>query len=378
MDFLVRIFFIGLIAFVPSRDGKELTVLLLNSDQGYAVSDGTWIEPHKPLLFVRAGKCEGDCGAEPAIARFVFPQAGAEQARDSLSQALHEGASWLLDGSHLSIQQENPGRQAASRPLQIHREMRRVEAGHPSDLPQTPGERKDFSWVAELGRIDAAAGMVDPDVLSPQPRKGLIAARLRLHSGEVWTYRLVGVEDKVLPLDFRPLRQSGEKTDYSQALADWVVAELRVPGDSVRIVETRFSGAQGRAVKLSPENGVIELAVMNVPPSQFDQRSMPGADHHSHGPGKHFEMYYELAQARPPNHLRPVPHVTTATGAPWSALHLQGEPGERTSALLRALGLDDPRGPYNWLICPLGQLSDGGTVESAAEETPRGKTRAQE
>ena len=184
MSFItLRIFFIGLIAFVPSPDDQRLSVLLLDARGGYGVSDGTRIPAHQPLLVARASECGGECGGEEAwsrVAQLLFPMKTTTQAGDSLYAALHHGGAWMLDGSDLSIESVSP---AGMGPLTINRALRRMLDGKPDLLPQTAEESKDFSWVAELGRIDRQLGTVDPDVLSARPQKGLIVARLRPHRG---------------------------------------------------------------------------------------------------------------------------------------------------------------------------------------------------
>lgn len=346
MSFVVRIFFIGLIAFVPSRDGKELAVLLLDAREGYAVSDGTRIEPHQPLLLARAGKCEGGCESDAGIAPMLFPKAAAAPADQALALAVEGGTAWRLDGVDLSILAGPHGRGRSS-PLKIHREATRADAGQRGLVPGTPAEWKDFRWVADLGRIDPSAGTVDPDVLAAAPQKGLIAARLRLGAGEVSTYRLVRVEDAVPALDFKTLR-GGPAAGYSQALADWVVAEIQVTGDAVEVAETRFGGGKGRTARLAPRDGVVEIALMNAPQAHSE------GHHHAGEPGKHFEMFYELADRRPPNRLRPVPHVGSV---PLSNLSIHSiDRDEPHSALLEGLGLDPGRGVYDPVICPVAQF----------------------
>ena len=54
MSFILKLFFTGLMAFVPSEDGKEMTVLLLNVNHNYQSSDGSSLPHHKPLLIARA------------------------------------------------------------------------------------------------------------------------------------------------------------------------------------------------------------------------------------------------------------------------------------------------------------------------------------
>jgi len=349
MSFTLRIFFIGLIAFVPSPDDQKLSVLLLDARNGYEVSDGTRIPVHQPLLVVRAGNCDGECGGEAAlaqVAKFLFPMKTTTQAGDTLFAALHRGGAWTLDGSDLSIENVSP---AALSPLRINRALRKMLDGKPDLLPQTPEESKDFSWVAELDKIDPQLGTVDPDVLLERPQKGLIVARLPLTAGEVSTYRLVGVDDQVYRLDFRTLKGEGAKASYSQALAEWVVAEIQVPGDAVRLVERRFDGKPGRTMTIKPEGGVIELALLNMPQGHADPAAH-GMDPRATAAGKHFEMFYGLSSTPPSTTSRPVPQILSTTAAPPSR---QSDPG---SPLLKALELGPGRGAYDPVICPVAQF----------------------
>jgi hypothetical protein len=347
MEFTLRIFFIGLIAFVPSLDDQRLSVLLLDARNGYGVSDGTRIPAHQPLLVARAGDCDGECGGETLaqVAKFLFPMKTATQAGDTFFAAVHRGGAWTLDGSDLTIEGVSP---AALSPLKINRELRRVLDGKPELLPQTPEESKDFSWIADLSKIDPDLGTVDPDVLAERPQKGLIVGRLQLTAGEVSTYRLVGVDDQVFPLGFRTLKGESAKASYSQALAEWVVAEIKVKGDAVRLVERRFDGKAGRTMTIKPENSVVELALLNIAQGHAE----PAA--HAMDPvatvGKHFEIFYGLSSTPPSTFSRPVPQILSATAAPSPRASDPGSP------LLKALELGPGRGPYDPVICAVAQL----------------------
>jgi hypothetical protein len=347
MDFIVRIFFVGLIAFVPSPDRSELTVLLLDAADGYAVSDGSSIEPHKALLLARAGACTGVCGGNSETATFLFPDLAEEAAQGALAQAIDAGAAWQLHGSDLALFGAERSELAAP-PLAILGNQR--AAGE--SLPRSAIERKDFGWVAELEKIDPSAGAVDPDVLSQQPTKGLIAARLRLRAGEISSYRLIGLQDEVPPLGFQSLKADQPTNDYRQALTDWVAAEIRVHGEVLELSETRWDGAAGRAAVLRPAGNTLELALLNVPQEHAAHAAEAQSSASAPGPGKHFEMYYEIAKMRPPNRIRPVPVITGSERVGWTAVHRD----ELSSRLLEAIRLGDPRGSYEPVICPVAQL----------------------
>lgn len=359
MNFVLRIFFSGLIAFAPSPDGKELTVLLLDTGHEYSLSDSTALPHHHPLLLARAGKCEGQCGpGDGSIAKYLYPGKSKEQAADAFAVALQDGAAWKLSRSELSIGSEEAGDAALSPLLTLRKNVRKTAAGHPVEVPTSPEERKDFSWVADLSQlVDASAGGLKPGLVSgPPPR--LIAARLKLRSGKVFTYRLVRVDNSVGPIHFMPLQGDGKEASYRQALAGWVAAEIEVQGSSVRVIEKHFDSETERSMTLSPQNNEIELAVLNLP----ELRPEPPTDSSAQDPqpGMHFELFYELVKTPLPKSSRLVPQVGmwSATRQDpqvgWDILHPKDDP---KSLLLDDINLGIGRGPYDVIICPMIQYS---------------------
>jgi hypothetical protein len=325
VGFILRIFFMGLIAFVPSRDGKELTVLLVETRPGHIASDGSLIVPHQPMLLARAADCWGHCGIRDAgIAGFFFPQDSSTHANQLLSAALGDGAAWTLDGSDLSIldAERDPAREVSDKTM-------------------------DFSSIADLGGIVPSAGIADPELLASRPPKRLIVARLRLRSGKVWTYRLVQ------PCDFKILSHTGDSGDGDAAsprpLADWVAAEFEISDDTVEIVENRFGGQEPRTIRLAPQDGLVELTLMNIPPPPAQQSG--DESHQEHQPAAHFEMYYDLALTPPSPKQRPVPHIADQNPS--------SQKQAVRSGLIEALKLDDPKGFYERILCPVVRLSEG-------------------
>jgi hypothetical protein len=334
MSFILRIFFSGLIAFVPGAKGKELTILLLNTPHGYHTSDGAPMAHHQPLLLARAAKCSGTCPRDADVAQFLFADAPQMQASAALGNALDGGAAWQLSGADIRF---GPASRART-PLLLHRDAKSAS------IPRTSQEREGFEWVADFTKIDPAAGGLNPSMLK-NPPPGLIAGRIHLRNGKVTTYRLVDVDGKVQPIHFKPL-QDGAEVAYSQAVASWVMAEVEVSGDSIDIVDSGFGRRAARTMTLTPRDGVVELAVLNLPPFQ------PPAPGQIAGQfGKHFELYYELAKTPPAKGARPVPQAGTRDNEPqgdWTALHAQSRPSD----LLEHLRFGD-RGPYDQTLCPM-------------------------
>jgi len=342
MDFVLRIFFSGLIAFVPSADRKELTVLLLET-HGHALSDGAPLAHHKPVLLARAQSCKGDCNAQDAeIAEYFYADLSDSQAASALDEALQGGGAWVLDNSDLSVGG------TASGNLSLRR-----SAGQNKLVPGSSSERQDFTWVADLRKIVPGLGELNPALFAARPPKAIVAARLRLTSGEVSTYSLIRVGAELQPIHFR---SAASKSDapYEQAVANWVVAEIPAAGDSIQLLARNFDDPQKqRSMTLTPikekERRVVEIAVLNVPPFRVPT---PGA-RPAPQPGRHFEVFYDLAKNPPPANQRPIPHVGAASAQKkWQDVHPSAA---LFSPLLNQLRLDAGRGPYDVLLCPVSQ-----------------------
>jgi hypothetical protein len=344
-SFVLKMFFSGLMAFLPNQDGTELTVLLLNVDHTEQLSDGSTLDHHMPLLLTRAGACSGDCPTrDVTIAQHVFNDQSEATALDSLEAAVSGGGAWLLSNSELSLHkgaQSDPDLPA----LNIRQNLRT------GIIPTTAAEREDFSWVADLRQIAPSGYSVNSDVLASPP-PGLIAARFRIRNGKVFTYRIARVGSDVTPVHFQRLDGSGCTSPYSQAVATWVGAEIQISGQNVQIVEDKFDGSSGRTMTLTPNSaGQVEVAVINLPPLAPPSTPFAGTP----GAGKHFEMYYDLAATSVARSDRLVPKPGAASGAPsypqvsWDAIHPQSE---LWSDLLNALRLNIGRTAYEELLCP--------------------------
>jgi len=352
MTFILRIFFSGLIAFVPNANRTELTAVLLSTPHEYHVSDGSTVPHHMPLLLARSGGCAGQCDRRnPDIARFLYADQAPVDAVIALDNALLHGSGWILSGSDLSIRNGCPADSGLGSPLVLQSDLRRSENGHPAAIPTTPREREDFSWVADVKQLNPRHAGFAQAVLAPEPPRDLVAARFTIRNGRVSTYRLVQIDGKVKPVHFQPL-DGGREMPYVQAVANWVVAEIEVTGDSVQIAEEAFGGGQRRTMTLSPQDGVVEIAVLNLPPFQVPASATRGTP----GPGRHFERFFDLLSVPMPSSGRPVPQAAVRSGTEpeidWPALHSQQE---ARSDLLEKLRMGLSRGPYDQTLCPLGQ-----------------------
>ena len=352
MNFVLRILFTGLIAFVRSNDGQELTVLLLNANHQH-ISDGTVLSSHKPLLIARAGGCTGTCPSRDTdIATFVYRDLSQSNAQDALEAAVGgdgNGGAWELTGSDLSIHKGSSSDPALPA-LSIVTNTRGTVNGAPAIIPTTSSERSDYSWVASMAQVCPACTL-DSSIVDANVPNAVVAARLRLRSGNVFTYGIARIGNDVTPVNFQRLDESGSASSYSQAIATWVGADIEVEGDSIEIVD---EGGEGRTMTLTPDsNGKVEIAVLNLPPFVPPTTASDGTPE----AGKHFEAYYNLMESPPASDARLVPFPGAAPNAQsygqvsWSSIH----PSTALwSDLLNSLRLNIGRTAYDRLLCPPG------------------------
>ena len=347
-EFVLRILFSGLMAFIPNENGTEVTVLLLNADH-YHTSDGAAMPPHESYVFVR-GNCSGDCVTnDQSIASFAFRNQSLSVALDSLAYALGNGSAWAIAGSDLEVRKSGAG--ATNLPaLVIRRNVRGTVNGQPKIVPTTATERQDLSWIPQLKKLCASGCAINPDLLASVP-PGIVAARFKINSGELYTYSVARIGSDVTPVHFKRLDGTGNTSAYVQAITSWVGLDITVPGSSVQLVETKHNGGTGRSMTLSPDaSGKVEMAVLNLPPF------VPPASPNNDAPqvGKHFEMYYELLQNPPDRATRLVPSAgapagTTVPQVSWTSVHPSSA---IDSVLLNRLRLEPGRSLYDRTICP--------------------------
>ncbi|HEX9985011.1 MAG TPA: hypothetical protein VGF69_17245 [Thermoanaerobaculia bacterium] len=350
-EFILRIFFSGLIAFVPNSDGTEISVVLVNTPHEYTLAGGDTLPHHRPMLLARAASCEGSCVTSDhgSMASFMFANKTPAEAQAALNSALTGGGAWELSGSDLTIGD-------ASGPLTVRSGLRTRDAnGVLSVVPATPAERGDFSWVADMSELAPGTGGFKTALTLAEPPSGcVVAARLKLRSGELYTYSLVKIDAKARAVHFRKPSGSSPEAPYAQAVANWVAVDIHIPGDSMEIVEQSFSDStKRRTMRLRPQNGIVELALLNLPPFVAPDPNAPAP---SPAPGQHFQLFYDLVKRPPAPSERLVPHQALSPSASdpqadWSLLH----PRQALwSDLLESLGMS-PRGksPYDLTICPI-------------------------
>jgi hypothetical protein len=339
-------------SFVPAQNGTEMDVVLLNAGCERLVSDGGAMPHHTPVLVALAGDCSGQCPKrDTAVAQHLFSDKTTDVALDSLEAAVGGGGAWLLSGSDLSISKTSEN--APDLPALSIAGGRGSSNGVPLAIPTTTAEREDFSWVPSITALCSTC-TIDSAVTGSQP-PGIVAARLRLRNGRLYTYSVARMGTNVTPAHFQRLDGQGTPSSYSQAIASWVAADIEVDGDDVEIVEDKFDSSTGRSMTLTPDSsGMVTVAVLNLPP--FVPPSAPTTS--TPGVGKHFELYYDLAATPPSNDARLVPVAGALSGAPavpevtWQSIHSQTT---LYSELLNRIRLDVGRSVYDTLLCPPGR-----------------------
>lgn len=356
VGFLLRIYFIGLVAFVPDPGGQKMTVLLVDARHRYIASDDQEVPAHYPLLLARAQECAGDCtGQESALADIIYSEALSPGERlDNLHRALEGGGGWELDLSELRIIPPDSVQTSFYPPLQIVGANGGAEGGTGLPLPAGSSSAEEFDYVADLSELAGRSFVVDP-VLLDRPEKGRTVGLLRLASGTVKAQRLSGFTDEIVEFRFATASELEAGIDLgmpARALADRVVVEIPIAGSSVRLEERNVATGARRTMDLTPAGGVLEVAIVNLPKHGFQM----GDGHLQHETStsapiidRHFELYYELAQSPPPRNRRPVPGYVNGNRTPRSTL--------APDSFLAALGLAPDRGIWSQPQCVVAALS---------------------
>lgn len=354
MEVIVRIYLIGLMAFVPSEDGRTVTVVVERAFDGHETAEGHRIEPHLPLFLTR-GLCEGDCRPNPeTIASFLYNEPGQINTRNALRQldsALQGGGAWILDDIDLNI----------SFPLESDTASKRLRFGpspehdahwspsHP--FPQDKEEARAFGWIARMSDISPAASRVDPDVFEDQPLLGLAAARFKIDRGSLETYRFVDTGGGIGRLAFQPvpgMSQAASPRAYAQWMALDIPVSVEDCNKGITIEARPFTTGNTRTMTLKSSctpGSLIEMALVNLPAWQAARRDpvqQPSVV------GSHFDLYYKLAEERLETSQHRVPVLVSAS---TTAEQLEAPTKPPQSPLLESLHLFMSRGVYSHAIC---------------------------
>jgi hypothetical protein len=267
--FTLRIFLIGMMAFVPTRDQKTLYVLLPN------------VDPHHALLAL--DKRDMASGGEATANQWseVAPVVNGAENDNAFAWFLKEDRLEVLD--------------SAGNPLEL------VTPKLGKAMPATKEEGRSISWVPSLQdvspQIDAT---LDPSLLTA-PSKDRLFALLTLQHGKVVTYDLTRYPDTkgrntgdLVKFAYAPGSPDTPAAGCSRALAEIVVVEIPVSGPSVSLRRLPFSGGAGTSLTLKPraDQKTVDVLLANLTPSsqaELRKRSSP----------LHFAHYYDLLKTPP-------------------------------------------------------------------------------
>jgi len=184
-----------------------------------------------------------------------------------------------------------------------------------SEIPSSRADAGDYAYVANLARPPFSLTL-NQAYLSAAPPTNLLA-RMEIPFKSITACSLVTRESKgeahVQSLSFHKLRRRGVGNERSQALAQMVVARLSVPdngtGDQiVRLHITNLDGSTGHTIDLAPgQNGYL-IEISNE--ADVLDRDVACED----GVARHFDHFYDLADASISPPVRLIPHVIYTAG----------------------------------------------------------------
>ena len=110
-------------------------------------------------------------------------------------------AAWLLAGSDLTLRKGNTNDPDLPS-LVLLENARTVVNGVPQTIPTTSAERADFRWVADLKAVCQTGCNIDTAMLDAEPPAGLIAARLTLRTGNIFTFSMARIGSDITTVNF--------------------------------------------------------------------------------------------------------------------------------------------------------------------------------
>ncbi|HSR52060.1 MAG TPA: hypothetical protein VLV83_14610 [Acidobacteriota bacterium] len=293
----LEVYFIGLVAFAPVRDGAGLpkgfvAVLpdVLTNEYHYS-EDNIRIPPHYPFFAYISQK-----------------QLSSDQQYDLEALALLLGiepngskeymGALILDDEEIEINHKDTP-------------TSEIPQDQASGLPAGTDDEYPFEWTVRMLDLHGDARM-DPSVKTGGDEKGIIRGRFKSNHADLKTAGLVTKYSAGSPLrlDAYRLRKYGDGT-HQQAMSDITKLALAVEGNmaaandycEITITASPFNGVGStRPITLHAkldQSHPLQVIFGNIPSSDIQ----PVDD----GKVRHFQVYYELLADRPPFHNRHVP-----------------------------------------------------------------------
>jgi len=282
--FTLQIVLTGLIALVPSQDQKSMWILLPDARDDYYASDGMLMPKHRPLLVYPcklrtgyAGKCQDDESDAAAVA---------DLSRTFRPDALKGMGVWQLAGDTVTLAPKT-----AEGSLDL------------TKLMAAPGP--------DMAKVMPGAESIDQDSTNPIPLKGLLAARLDILTGRIDMNDLVPYCNN-RDYTFKTLGAGTAVNGNKSHLLKQVTIRMTVLDPNVTLKLFTFGDNMARAsITLTPDaSNLMTIFLSNQSECPKWQANLCQDPRHTQD-AHHFELFYELSDKRPPQHLRPVPYNDT-------------------------------------------------------------------
>lgn len=319
MDFTLRIFFIGLIAFVPIEDkdkGDKLVVLLVEAREDAVSYDGRHIPRHIPLMHYSCRNRPGfQCTADetdPAVREDLKKTFGKED-----GEFLKAGVLRLAE-VEISLKEELEDKFKS-----------RGDFGKcsPGVIKKPDGEAtKDVSWFPDMLQIavEKDHAQINPACIDEQasPPADLVVSRGIFKFGELVSAKLLWEAAHYLPYAFKPVRDPSDPLKCGQSLVSRASLNIPVSGCEATI-DLRPYGApesEGKKITLVPVDcnapnaevkvyisNRMECVKWNLGPPCNSAAPCCEDKHAQYEDGPHFELFYKLSAVKVPDEQKPIP-----------------------------------------------------------------------
>ncbi len=280
----LRVFLLDLLAVVDQGDRKWV---LLPNAVGRGQMPGDPVDSHFPMFLFERDDLNG--GDWPELKRKLG------------LQGFRPGTAWLLDHEEIVF------------PAPAQPGFDNAFNGNPAgDLPANRDEARSISWMPSLASIAPGNDRVDPACLASPVRTSKIIARTSFTGGSFRTAGFTKIdsafraEGEIVPFEFKSAPDAAAQGPR-RAMADRLVVEVPIDGDTVTVETVPFGGdrrrpRQGRTVVLKPNaQGIVNVLLANVSPAIPDTRPRDR--------GLHFDAYYDLVKDSVDRADRRIPFV---------------------------------------------------------------------
>ena len=288
--FLLRLFITGLVALVPSADGKNLTLVV----QELRADD----PKHIPMLLFpcKAAGCAYDVA-------YIAKGLNLKENINNDGLLFWETETFggvRMKGMEVFISNLPPGALSLVGARRSNRLLDWLGA-----VPQTRTEGMDISWVPSMKNIVPRAGTMGPQFIW-DPSEKEVAGILKLHDiqGEVKSYSFSKTLESVPGGLDTFVRSLSFKTKHSwigsprQVVTDTAVIEIPIYSSYIELSVQPFGGSRSDIVKVEPTKGIVNVLIANLTPipSVEDEKRMVRSSASSAHSASHFPLYLRLAE----------------------------------------------------------------------------------